>query len=892
VGRVATKLRGWWRLVTGLWRRRAMEDRLADEIRFHLDMHAARSVGRGMEEPEAYRTARLAFGARQQFAEEARDEYRSRPVAELGRDLRYAVRSLRRAPSFAAASILTLALGIGGTTVIFSLVDHVVLRPLDYRDPGRLVVVREIIEEMTSTYPSFPANAGHFVEWRRRSRTFADLAALRQRDVTLTGDGDPERLTAVRTSPSLFRVLGAQLALGRVFTDDEDHPGRDGVVVVSHGFWRRRLGGHPAAVGRTITLDDSPVVVVGVLAPSFRLPKGNGLGGLLVLPPETDVYKPLALQPWEVESVGEYSYAVIARLAPGATTASAHAELAVIEKELGERARSRITLRPRIVPLEAQVLGTARRPLMFLLAAVAMVLIIVCVNLANLATARNAARLRESAVRLALGAARGRLVRHGVTETVVLASIGGGLGIALAYWSVAALVALAPSSLPRVEEIRLDARVLLVAIAVSLATGLAFGIVPALRLAATDPGETLKAGGRSVSETRQARRSRNLFITAQVGLTTVLLIATGLFLNSFVRVLRVDKGFVPDRVLAVDVVLSAAKYPSNTLREQFYQQVRQRLLVTAGVERAAITSWPPLEGETQVDGLSLEGETRPESEQPLANIRYVSADYFATIGTPLVRGRAMTDLDRGRSVAVVSQRVGRILWPNEDPIGKRLIPGSNDSVAEVIGIAADVRSSSLELDGAPVVYLPFRGGPAAIANTILVRTASDPVAMLAAVRAAIREVDSNVPATKVRTLEQVVSAVVAQRRFQLALLVLFGLIALTTASVGVFGVISNSLTRRIREMGVRIAFGAKQIDVHRLVLKEGLTPSALGLAFGIAAALLLGRSFRVMLFEVGPTDPVTLAAVVLVIGVVAVLACYLPARRVAKLDPAAVMRAE
>jgi len=889
--RVLDRIREGCRLLTGFGRRGPMERRLDEEMRFHVDMHTERNLRLGMEPDQARRAALVAFGGRQRFVEEARDEYRSRPVAELGQDLRHAARALRRAPGFAATAILTLALGIGATTVIFSVVDHIVLRPLGYPDPGRLVVIRETIREMSNAYPSLPANAGHFLEWRRRCGRCGDLALIRQADLTLTGDGDPERLAAVRATVSLFSVLGARVALGRSFTAEEDQQGRDRVVLISDGLWRRRFGADPSVVGSTMTLDGVPFVVVGVLAPSFTLPKGSGLGELFTLPARVDVYKPLGLTSREQTTPGEFDYAALARLPPGISVAAAAAELNRIQAGIAAGSSDRMTLTASLVPLEDQVVGAAGRPLLLLLAAVAAVLLIVCVNLASLMVARNASRRRESAVRLALGAARDRLVRYALSESLVLALAGGVLGIALAYWGLDALLALAPASLPRLEEVRLDMRVLAVALVVSVAAGIGFGTVPAIRLGRTDPAEPLRSGGRSVTEDRRTRRTRRLFIATQIGLTTVLLTGTGLLLMSFVRVLRVDKGFVPDRVLALDLVPPLLKYPSGAARSQVYQRAVERLASLPGVERIAFASWLPLEGETQVDVLSLEHDPRPELERPLVNLRYVSPGYFETLGTPIVGGRAFSEADRGRPVVVLSEAAARLLPSAAAPVGKRVVPGSNDPLAEVIGLASDAPARSLERPGSPMVYLPYwlQGPPT---GSILIRTASAPTAMAALVRAALKELDPTMPVTRIRTLTAVVSASLAQRRFQLTLLVLFGVTALVTASIGVYGVIASSLARRTAEIGVRMAFGARRGDVHRLVLREGLTPVAIGLASGIAVTLALGRAFRALLFEVRPADPLTLVLVVLIVGAVGALACYVPAHRATSLDPATVLRVD
>jgi putative ABC transport system permease protein len=888
--RLVDRARGAWRRLVGSAHSDEIERRLAEEMQFHLEMHAERGVRAGAEAGEARRAAGVAFGGRERFAEEVRDEYRNRPLEDLASDARYALRGLRRAPAYTAAAVLTLALGIGATTVIFSMVDNVVLRPLAYPEPDRLVVVREVIAEMSNVYPTMSANASHFLEWRRRCRSCDGLAAFAPIGMTVTGDGDPQRVNGVRVSPNLFALLGARAALGRTFAEEENQPGRDGVVVLSDGFWRRRFGASPSVVGRTITLDDTPYVVLGVLPRSFRLPRGEEMRNVRTAA-DVDVYKPLALSQREATTFGEYNYTVVARLRRGVGLAAARAELDAIEADIATRVPFKITLRSSLTPLETAVVGTAERPLLMLLAAVALVLLIVCVNLASLALARSAGRLRESTVRVALGAGRGRLVRHALTESVVLALVGGVLGVLLAQWGLRALLAAAPSTLPRLEEIALDGRVLAVALLVSVAAGLSFGTLPALRLRQVDPAEALKAGSRSVTEGRRARRTRSTFIAIQAGLSTVLLVATGLFLASLVRVLRVDKGFAVERVLAVDIVLPRLRYEARETRARFYDQALERLAALPGVTAAAVASALPLSGESQVDMLSFENDQRPPMQRNSANVRWVSPGYFDAAGTRVLRGRAFTAADRGRNVVVLSERAARALWPTEDPLGKRVVPGSNDPVSEVIGVAADVRTSSLEREGSLVAYVPYWTN-VPTAGSIILRTRGDAASVTAVARARLREVDPAVPIVRARTMSEIVSESVAARRFQLALLALFALTALATASVGIYGVVSHSLARRTGEMGVRMALGARPADVRRLVLGEGLKPVAIGLVVGIALSLVLGRVFGSLLFGVRPSDPLTLAAVVAVLGSVAAVACYVPARRATATDLARLLRFE
>ena len=806
-------------------------------------------------------------------------------------DLRYAARALRKAPRFTAAALITLTLGLGATTVIFSLVDHIVLRPLPYREVERLVVVRETIAELADAYPSLGANASHFLGWQQQCAACEDIAALRKLPLTLTGDGDPQRLGGARVSANFFPLLGVQAAIGRGFTGDEDTPGSDRVVMLSDAFWRRQFGANRSIVGRTLLLNDAPHAVIGVLPPEFTLPSGDALGPLVGLPRDLDVYKPLALTPRERTTPGEFDYVALARLRPGVEPAAAKSQLDAVVASIVARGSSGMTIRTTVTPLQEQVVGGARRPLLMLLAAVGAVLLIVCVNLANLSLARNISRQREAAVRIALGAGRARLARLALAESLVLALAGGALGLLLAYWGLGALVAAAPATLPRIGEVGLDARVVGVGAIVAILVGCIVGVYPALRLAGADPGEALKAGGRTATATRGTTRRRGLFIASQIALSTVLLVGTGLLLRSFTRVLGVDRGFDTQRLLAVDVALPVAKYGLRDVNVQFHDRVLTELAALPGVTSAALTTALPLEGEAQTDMLSLENDSRPVAERPAGGIRMVSPGFFETMGTPVLRGRAFAESDRGRDVVVLSERAAAALFPGEEAIGKRMVPGSNDPVAEVIGIVADVRTSTLEKQGSIIAYIPYwRRGTAAA--TLLLRTVGDPAASTSAARTVLRRVDPAIPVAKARTMEQVVSAAVAQRRFQVTLLIMFAVMALLTASIGIYGVITQSLVSRMGEIGVRMALGAPPGRVQQLVMGEGMRPVAAGLALGIAASIALGRWIENLLFEVRPADLVTLVGVTVLLGAVALVACAIPAHRATRTDLVAMLRSE
>jgi predicted permease len=729
-------------------------------------------------------------------------------------------------------------------------------------------------------------NAAHFAAWRNACSACDQIAALEARSFTLTGAGDPTQITAVRVSDTFFSMLGARAELGRVFAVGDDQPGREDEVVISDALWRQQFGARSDIVGRTITLSDAPWRVIGVLSPDFQMLRNRELGALTRLPNRTDAYVPLALTSQEIASHGQYDFSVLAMLEPGTTAATARAQLdaanAHLEAALGEDGPPG---RTSVTSLQAQVVGQSGRPLMLLLAAVGALLLLMCVNLANLLLARSAARRRESAVRLALGADRSRLVRQALTEVALLTCGGAVIGIASAFWGVRALVAAAPADLPRINEISIDARVLVGATLLSVLAGLSFGLAPAWRFGRVTPGDVLKESGRSSTDGRSGVRARSALIAAQVGMSALLLIAGGLLLKSFVRVLGVDKGFTAERVLALNVVLPRTAYPKLDDRNRVYVRALDALRKLPGVTEAGLTSALPLEGENWIDGLRA-GDRGPGTN---ANFRFVSPSAFGVLGQPLLRGRTFFESDRGRRVVLLSAGAAQLLWPGENPIGRQVFAGS-DSTYEVIGIVPDVRTSGLEHAGSVIAYKPYwEIGPPAV--TLLVRTAGDPLVVAPSVRAAIRGVAPSVPISRLRTIDDVISSAVAQRRFELVLVGLFALTALVTAAVGIYGIIAHSLARRTNEIGVRIALGARPRDVHALVFVEMLRPVAIGLLGGVVVSLLAGRLLSGLLFEVRPTDVSVLVSVVVVLAAVAGAACLLPARRAAHTDPVDALRA-
>jgi predicted permease len=807
----------------------------------------------------------------------------------LSSDVRYAIRTLSRDRGFAAIAVLTLGLGIGANTAIFSIVNSVLLKPLAYREPGRLYVVAEVVPGLAQLYPMLPDNALHFTEWRKRCSSFERMAAMDSRTLNLTGAGEPERVDVVRASANLFDVLGVQPRVGRGFMEEEDQPGRNRVVVIADSLWKRRFNADPALVGKTIRLDGAAHVVAGILPPDFRFPSGDQLGHLFALGPRTEIFKPLGLNLKDIGAMGDFNYTVIARVQPNVSQGQALAELNVVQADIAKTLPEKMELRAALLPLQEQMVGAVRRGLLVLLGAVGAVLLIVSVNLANLSLARSTARARESAIRTALGASRARLVRQALTESALLAALGGALGLVFALWGLNLLVKSAPVDLPRLNEVHLDGRVLAFASLVSAATGLLFGILPAWRFTSADPQHALRAGGRTSTEGIGGTNVRNLLVGFEVGLSAVLLIVAGLLMTSFVRLMNVNKGFNHENLLTVELSLPADHYGESSQRSQFFQGLLASANNLPGVRSSALISSLPLQGETWVDMVSLEGDRRPMLERPTVNVRFVSPSYFQTAGIPLRSGRAFEERDRTKNVALFSEMAAGRLWPRQNPLGKRFARG-DDLVYEMVGVVADVRSS-LKQGPVPTVYYPYWDRQRYTVS-LMVRTSVNPGSVAGAIRSAIWKLDSSIAIPQIRTMDQLIAKGAAQQRFQMLLVVVFGAAALLLASLGIYGVVSYSMARRTNEIGIRMALGARSWDLHRMVLRQGLTPVVLGLAAGISAALGLGRVLSSLLFEVRASDPVTIAAVASLLVAVGTLACLIPAIRATRIDPMTALRDE
>ena len=807
-------------------------------------------------------------------------------------DLRIAWRAMRRNPGFSVVAIATLALAIGANTAIFTVVDAILLRPLGYGDESRLFVVHEVVPKFALLAPLVPVNAMHFLAWRKNVSGFEQVAMIGGISRNLTGSGEPQRLTGARVSPSLFPMLGARTQLGRTFLEEEDQPGRDNVVLLTDKLWRSRFAGDRNIVGRKILLDGQPYEVVGVLSPSFHFPRLNQLYAMKISDDQPEFWKPFAIKPDELEPLGDFNYICIARLRPGVTRSQALAQLEAAQAELARQAPEKIELHAALVPLQEQITSRSRRGLELMLLAVATVLMIGCVNIANLLLGRATSRKQELAIRSALGAGVRKLLQQMLAESFLLAAIGGALGIAVAYAGLRLILARAPLDLPRLDEIHLDGRVLVFTVAISVLAGLICGILPAWRFAHSQPLLAMKAGSRT-TEGRSAGRLRTVLIGVEVGLSTLCLIAGGLLLRSLVNLFEVDKGFAAEKVLIVNLSLPDSRYREHADRNRFMKSLLDSVQASPGVVSAGISNMLPLSGEGGNNLISLEGTTVPFPERPLADIRGVNPEYFQTLGIALREGKIFAESEGDHKVCEVSALAAERLWPGENPLGKRFKIGDPDGpFFEVAGVVADVRGVGLDRAPSLTVYVPYWQRRTYNGPSLAVKTAVDPLSASSAIRNIIRRIDSELPVPRFETMEQVVDESVAQRRFQMNLLLVFALTALLLASLGIYGVVSYSITLRTNEMGVRMAIGARASDILKMILRQAMTPIAIGACAGLVVALIVGRLFAGLLYGVAPADAVTIGSVLLILGAVGTVASLIPALRASRVNPVTALRYE
>ncbi len=887
----------WYRRFTfGLrrWLRRAQADRdLDDEIQAHLAIAEQEHRERGESVDQAGRSARRELGNELLIKQTTRDMWGWGPVERFGKELRYVLRQMHRNSVFAASAVLTLALGLGSTMAMFSIVNGVLLQPLQFRQPDRLYLARTLPPARSKMTGEFPVNARDFNEWRNRCRSCQDVALLKYDEMTLLGAGQPVRLPTYEISFNFFRTLGMQPLLGRDFLPGEELPGHFGEVILSDRLWRSRFAGHPSIIGTSIDLNGESYNVVGVLPPRLHLPKGDEWGQFFGPQSAPLIFRPLGVDAARAEPVGNLNYTAVIRLKPEVRPVAAAAELNAL---LADFTRTyQIETTTALVPLEFQVIRRVRTALWLLLGAVGAVLLIACVNIGNLMLVRTTGRSREAGVRMALGASRAQLFGFVLTEALVLAGMGGGLGLAPASLGVRWIARWAAISVPRIEEVHMDWRVLCFsAIAVAFSTCVC-GLLPAWRLSRIEPLESLRSGSSGAGESRGGLRIREALVSVEVALSTLLLILGWLLLASFLRVMRVEKGFEVAHVITQDISFLNPKYRGDA-RARFLDEVLRRLAETPAVDAAGAINQLPLRGEDWVNDLQDPDQPPPTVENvALANFRFVTPDYWKAMGMTLKQGRFLDQSDRNRLRAVISERAARYLWPNQNPVGKHVLgamKGTQRPSLEVVGVVGEVHAAALE-QTAPtmMVYENYwRMNP--IAMSLVVRTRGNPGPIASALHAVLAQADPEMAIAPARTMEQIVQASVAPRRFQMALAVAFALAALMLASVGIYGVISFAVARRTAEMGIRIALGASRARLVANVLGSGLLPVLLGIAAGIIGALWMGRFLASQLFGVSPHDPEIILAVLLVLLAVAFAACWVPARRATRIDPVRALRFE
>jgi putative ABC transport system permease protein len=801
-------------------------------------------------------------------------------MRSLLRDLRYGLRRLAGSKGFTLVAVGALALGIGANTAIFSVVNAVLLRPLPYPEPGQLVQLYEARPRQNMA--RVDVSPHEFLAWADEGRSFQQLAAVDFASFNLTGRGEPERVSGALVTASYFPLFGVAPAHGRAFLAEEDQPGRANVVVLGHDLWRQSFGADPSVVGRAVQLDGVSCTVVGVMPKGFRLPQDAKLA------------RPIAFDAEDRTRSGNHYLTVYGRLREGVTREAAAAEVAAVAARLEQTfAPATVGHQVTLAPLHEELVGDVRPALLVLLGAVGLVLLIACANLANLLLARAAARRKEVAVRAALGASRWRIVRQLLAESVLLSAAGGALGLLLAVWGVDLLVGLDPAGVERVREVTLDAGVLAFTVALSLVTGVVFGLAPALQASKTDFVETLKEGGRSTGGAARSRL-RSALVVSEVALTVVLLVGAGLLVKSFRRLLDVDPGLDPRGVLTLDLSLPSTKYAEGRQVTAFYRELLESAAALPGVEAAGAVSVLPLAGNDNSNFVQIEGRPPlPPGQALRAGRRNATADYFKALRIPFKAGRGFADSDSAEAprVAVINEAMARAFFAGEDPVGKRLRTGDNSPWVTVVGVVGDVRHRGLDVDVRPEMFFHATQTPSR-EMTVVLRAAGDPLSLVAAARERVRAVDADQPVGNVKTMEARVAESVASRRFAVLLLGLFAVVAAVLAALGLYGVVSYTVAQRTHELGLRLALGARPADVLRLVIRQGMLMTLVGAGLGLVAALALARLMSDLLFGVGAYDPATFALVPLLLVAVAFLACYVPARRATRVDPMVALRHE
>ncbi len=869
-----------------LFRRDAVENELDDELRFHFERQVDKFVHSGHPITEARRRARLMFGGSELIKEECREARGTHLIETLAQDVRYALRTLRKAPGFTVVTVLTLALGIGANTAIFSVVYAVLLRPLPYRDASHLIVLNETTPRVGTVSVSYP----NFLDWRTASRTFSEMAAVEEVGFNMAGVAQPEYIRGDAVSPTFLSMLDIRPFLGRDFNASEEKPGTPPVLMLSYELWQSHLGGDPNAVGKTITLDGSSFTIVGVLPPNFR-----SLDKTDVIVP-TGVW--LTNNPDAMGRGQRGDMSVVARLATGVTFAQAGAEMEGIAERLGKAyPQSNDQFGVSLMPIRDKMLGQTRTAVLILFGAVSFVLLIACANVANLLLARGAARTKEIGLRIALGASRSRIVRQMFTESLVLAFLGGVLGLALSVAGIRGIGKFISANMLSGTTLDLNGPVLFFAAGVVVLAAFIFGLAPVMYPARSDVHSELKEGGRTSSASATQNRLRGALAITETSLALILLVGAGLMMRSLYRLTEVDPGFRADRDLIMEMDLRTQQYSKASAVLNFWQQVLDRVRALPGVQDAAVGTDIPLTDDHSRSDITIEGMAAPTPGNfPHPDGHTVSPDYISTLGIPLLRGRKFTDADNENAplVGMINSLVARRFFPNDDPVGKRFMFGHPDDKNDwitIVGVVGDTKLYGLANPSRLEVYIPLRQSPTSDMD-LIVKSSVDAAALTSAIRAEVAAVDKDQPIFAISTMNDIVSNSISTRRITLRLLGLFSGLALILAAIGIYGVISYSVAQRTREIGIRMTLGAQRGEVLRMVLKEGMKIASAGVAIGLAASIGLTRLMSSLLFSVSACDPATFAVVAILLVLVALFACYVPARRATKVDPMVALRYE
>jgi len=880
------RLRAWCMRFAGLYRKDQQDRELAEELESHVRMHIDDNLRCGMNPVEARRQALIKLGGVEQTKENYRDRRGIRWFETLLQDLRFGVRVLRKNPGFTAVAVFTLALGIGANTAIFSVVNAILLRPLPFQDSGRLMMIWH-----TPPQKSFPGVArfavspANYLDWRSQNHGFDQMSAIGFRSLNLTGMGQPESVTGLAVSADFFSVLRIRPSAGRGFVADDDQPGRGNVVVVSDAFRQRHFGANENILGRTIKLDDQSYEIIGVMSPKFEFPSG------------VQLWMPLAWTDKERGVRGIHNYLVMARLKSGVDKEKAQSEMDAISNNLAHAYPTDDAGWGAVVmPLRDSLFGSVRPALLVLLGAVAFVLLIACTNVANLTLARALGRRKEIAIRTALGASRGRVMRQVLTETVLLSVAGGALALLLAHFAVDSIAAFLGPRLRFSVEIGLDGWVLGFTLAISILTGIIAGLAPSWHLTKANLNASLKLGLGKTDSDPGSDRARNVFVVVEVALSLLLLVGAGLTIRTLYLLQGVNPGIDPHNVLTVPLAISDAKYSSADQQTNFFNNVLERVRALPGVESAGAVSSLPFQEGGSTEPVIAEGQPIvPMADQPEVAVRLISPGYLSAMRIPLEQGRDLTEADKAESrpVIIVSDAFAKRFWPHGNPIGKHVtltfVPGPS---REVVGVVGDVKLDGLDVTRPVAAIYDAMSQKPQTQMVLAVRTSSAPTSLISAVTDAVHTVDPDEPVVAVVTMESIVDQSLGQQRLNAVLLATFAGLALLLGAIGIYGVQSYAVRQRVREIGIRIALGAKRSDVFLLVLRQGLKLALIGICIGLAASLGLTRLMASQLYGLSATDPLTFAAVAIVLAIVALLACYIPARRAMRVDPMVALRDE